>query len=287
MGQQPIIAKSQLISDLRALGLAEGQTVMLHASVKNIGWIVGGPDVVIEAVLEVVGEDGTLMMLTSWEDIPHGLASWPKDRQEAYLAECPAFDPARSRADHRHMSILAEYLRTRPHSYRSRHPYGYAAVGKRAEWITSEQPWQYREGKGSPLEKLCEASGYVVVLGAPLANVTLLHHSEHIAKVPNKRVDRYKMPILRDGRRTWVEFEEYDTSHGIVDWPDDYFETIIHEYLAAGNGRTGRVGAADAYQFGAASLNAFAIRWMEEHFNQARDTSSMGPEGTTDDGRRP
>ena len=260
---------------------------MLHASVKNIGWIVGGPDVVIEAILDILTKDGTLMMHTSWEDNPHGLATWRKDRQEAYLAECPAFDPARSRADHRQMSILAEYLRTWPNSYRSRHPYGYAAVGKRAEWITSEQPWQYREGKGSPLEKLCDASGYVVLLGSPIGNVTLLHHAEHIAKVPNKRIDRYKMPILKDGRRTWMEFEEYDTSHGIVDWPDDYFETIIREYLSAGNGRGGKVGAADAYQFEAASLNAFAVRWMEEHFNKTRGAPTLSVDPTLDDRRMP
>ena len=108
MSQQPFITKSKLISDLRALGLVAGQTVMLHASVKNIGWIVGGPDVVIEAILDILTRDGTLMMVASWEDSPYELSTWPKYRQEAYLAECPAFDPIRSRADRREMGILPE-----------------------------------------------------------------------------------------------------------------------------------------------------------------------------------
>jgi hypothetical protein len=66
-----------------------------------------------------------------------------------------------------------------------------------------------------------------------------------------------------------MDFEEYDTTKGIVDWPDDYFVTIAKEYLAAGNGRKGTVGAAESYLFDAASLVRFGIRWMEDHFAAA------------------
>ena len=63
-----------------------------------------------------------------------------------------------------------------------------------------------------------------------------------------------------------MEIEEYDTSRGIVDWPDDYFQTIALEYLASGQGRSGMVGAARSYLFEAASLVQFGVQWMEEHF---------------------
>ena len=106
----------------------------------------------------------------------------------------------------------------------------------------------------------------MVLLGSPIEKVTLLHHAEHLAKVPHKRIDRYKMPILQGGKRVWMEFEEYDTTRGIVEWADDYFGTIVQEYLAAGNGWTGKVGAADAYRFEAAALDAFGVAWMEKHF---------------------
>ena len=49
---------------------------MLHASVKAIGWIVGGPDVVIQALLDVLGEEGTLMMYVGWEDSPWDAAEF-------------------------------------------------------------------------------------------------------------------------------------------------------------------------------------------------------------------
>ena len=208
MSKQPIVTKTQLSRDLKKLGLSAGQVVMLHASVKRIGWVVGGPDVVLDAILEILTSSGTLMMLASWEDNPYELAHWPRERQEAYLQECPAFDPQRSRADRREMGILTEYLRTRPNACRSRHPFSYVAVGERAKWITDEHPWQYRDGPGSPLAKLCEAAGYALLLGSPTGNVTLLHHAEHLADVPNKRIDRYRMPILQDGRCVWMDFEE-------------------------------------------------------------------------------
>ena len=267
MAEQPIITRTHLIQDLRSLGLREGQTVMLHVSVKAIGWIVGGPGIVLESILEILTPTGTLMMLASWEDNPYDLSRWPEERRDHYLSDCPPFDPKTSRADHRSMSILAEYLRTWPGACRSRHPFSYVAVGQNADWITRNEPWQYRNGPGSPLAKLCEVDGTVLLLGAALSNVTLLHHAEHLADVPNKKVDHYRMPVLVDGQSVWMDFEEYDTTLGIVDWPDDYFATIATEYLATGHGHTGKVGSADAYLFEAAPLSTFGARWMEEHFN--------------------
>ena len=261
-----MITRSQLVRELRELGLTEGQTVMLHASVKNIGWVVGGPDVVLDAILEILTDSGTLMMFAIWEDQPYSLPEWSKERQQAYLDECPPFDPARSRADRKGLGILAEYLRTRPGSYRSRHPFSYVAVGERAKWITDEHPWRYNNGPGSPSAKLCEASGLVLLLGSPVRSITLLHYAEHLANVPNKRITQYRMPMLQNGQRVWMDFEEYDIYRGIVDWPDNYFETIVREYLAAGNGRTGTIGAAESYLLEAQSLTSFGVNWMEEHF---------------------
>ena len=267
MNNRPNVTRSHLIRNLKELGLSAGQVVMLHASVKNIGWVVGGPDVVLDAIVDVLTPSGTLLMVASWEDNPYELGKWPEDKQKAYLEECPAFDRQRSRADRKEMGILTEYLRTWPDAYRSRHPFSYVAVGERARWVTEKQPWQYRDGPGSPLAKLYEAGGHVLLLGSPIGNVTLLHHAEHLADVPNKNIDRYKMPILQDGQRVWMEFEEYDTTRGIVDWPEDYFETIVREFLAAGNGCSGKVGDSDSHLFDATALCDFGIRWMEEHVN--------------------
>lgn len=271
--EQPIITKSRLVEDLRKLGVTAGQTIMLHASVKAVGWIVGGPDVVIQALLDVLEPAGTLMMYISWEEEPsYLLAEWPEEWQQAYLKECPPFDPTTSRAN-RKWSILTEYLRTWPSAFRSNHPdASFAAVGKLARWITENHPLQYGYGPGSPLAKLCEVRGKVLLLGAPLNTITLLHYAEHMAKVPNKRIVRYKVPVLRDGQRVWVEIEEFDTSRGIVvdaeEDAEEYFERLAREYISSGKGCSGKVGAAQSYLFDAADLVKFAIKWLENTFGK-------------------
>lgn len=265
--QPPIVTRSKIADDLRALGVGPGQVVMLHASVRALGWVVGGPDVVIRALLDVLTPTGTLMMYVGWEDAPYELAEWPERRQRAYLEECPPFDPATSPAV-RKWSILTEYLRTWPGACRSQHPDGsFAAVGAQAEWITRDHPLQYGYGPGSPLAKLCQAGGQVLLLGAPFDTITLLHYAEHLAKVPNKRIVRYKMPVLRDDQRVWVELEEFDTSRGIVDWEgEDYFSVIAREFLSSGKGRSGKVGAAQSYLFEVVALVEFGVKRMERMF---------------------
>ncbi|ASQ90603.1 aminoglycoside 3-N-acetyltransferase [Prosthecochloris sp. GSB1] len=269
------VTKSQLVNEIRKLGLTEGQTVMLHASVKSIGPIVGGPQTILEAVLEIITSSGTLVMLVGWEDNPYNIFNasiqdnidqWPENKRLNFYETCPAFDPEHSRSDIRKMGILTEYLRTYPGSLRSRHPLGYAAVGKLAQHILKDQQWQYREGSGSPLEKLCDVGGKVFLLGAPTSTVTLIHYAENHAKIPNKKIVRYKMPILQDGEKVWKDFEEYDFINGIVPWPEDYFKSIVDEYIEKGNGVQGTVGMAQCHLFDAKDLNNFSVKWMERNF---------------------
>jgi len=163
----PIVTRSQIVSDLKGLGVRQGQVVMLHASVKAIGWVVGGPDIVIQALLDVLGPGGTLMMYVGWEEDPYLTFALKEGRGEAYVAECPPFDPRRSRAN-RKWSILTEYLRTWPGAYRSDHPEAsVVAVGAKAPWLTKDHPLHYPYGLGSPYAKLCELRGSVLLLGHP------------------------------------------------------------------------------------------------------------------------
>lgn len=262
-----IVSKSRLVEDFSALGVRSGQVVMMHASVRAVGWVVGGPDVILHALREVLGPEGTLMMYVGWEDNPYEMDSWPEASRRAYQEECPAFDPATSRAN-RKWSILTEYLRTTPDARRSGNPEkSMAAVGAKSEWLTANHPLDYGFGPGSPLEKLCQSGGEVLMLGTPFESLTLLHYAECLADVSDKRVVHYRMPILVDGRRRWVDVEEFDTCDGIRDWAGgDYFVAIAEAYLAARHGGTGLVGAARSYLFDAQELAAFGMHWMERAF---------------------
>lgn len=264
------VTHSQLVHEFRALGIQPGDTLMLHASVKAIGWVVGGPDVVLNALREVLTPEGTLMMGLGWQDDPYEIDNWEDEsKKQAYLAEMPPFDPLTSRAHTGDMSILAEYLRTTPGAVRSSKPYSFAAIGKHAAHITADQPHNYRDGAGSPLEKLYQLGGKVLMLGAPLDTVTLIHHAENLANIPNKRVVRYRFPILKNGERVWEWFEEFDTSNGIVDYDaddEDYFESITKAYIQAYAIPEMKVGNATTYLLHAETLVPFAVAWMEAHF---------------------
>jgi len=262
------VTRQGIAADLMALGVSSGDTVMLDASVHAIGWIVGGPDRVLEAVFDVVGEAGTLMMYVGWDGSPYDVTVGLPELPPALMAAWPAYDPGTSRAV-REWGVLGEYLRTWSGAHRSDHPdSSVVAVGRLAEELTRDHPLHYGMGPGSPLAKLCEAKGKVVLLGSPLANLTLLHHAEHLAQVPNKEVVRYWAPIVRDGTKLWIQIEEFSTE-GCLPWygPTDPFEAIVREYLQAGRGRVGRVGAAKCTLFDAAGLTAFAVEWIEERYS--------------------
>lgn len=261
------VVRSQLRDQLRDLGVAAGDTVMLHAALGRLGWILGGPDVALRALFDVLGPEGTVMMYTAWESTPYHLAREPEAVRALAEDEWPAFDPATSPADRRH-SILAEYLRTWPGAARSPHPEGgMTAVGARAAWLTAEHPLDFGYGPGTPLARLVEAGGKVLMMGAPLETITLLHHAEHLADLPDKRVVEYRIPVLREGQRVWVECREYDTGRPPVPWEGegDPFEIIAREALATGVGVAGPLGHGEGHLFDAAGLVETGVRWMEEN----------------------
>jgi aminoglycoside 3-N-acetyltransferase len=258
-----LVTHSQLVDELKALGVAGGQIVMVHASVKAIGTIMGGPNVIVEALLDTLTPAGTLMMYVGWEDIPDFIFTLAPVIQQTYYAEHPPFDPRIARAVRDH-GILAEIVRGWPGAQRSLNPEAsVSAIGARAEWVTRDHPLNYGYGVGSPLARLVEAGGQVLLLGAPLDTLTLLHYAENRARLREKRIIHYSCPILREGQRAWIEIEDYDTGEPHAAYT---FEGIAHEYLALGRGHQATIGNARSCLFDAADLSAFAIGWLEERF---------------------
>ena len=265
-----LVTRGQIAQQVKELGVTPGDTLMLHASVGAIGWIAGGPSEVLGGVLDAIGADGTLMMYVGWEGSPYDLLVGAPQVPPAILALWPPYDPATSRAMHA-WSILTEYLRTWPGAHRSQHPdSSFAAAGRFADELTRDHPLQYGMGEGSPLDKLCQHNGKVLLLGAPLSSLTLLHHAEHLADVPDKRIVRYMAPILSNGIKEWIGIEEFDTTE-CLPWRGsvDLFEAIARHHLQEGHGIVGRVGAATSYLFDASELNRFAVEWIEREFHEA------------------
>jgi aminoglycoside 3-N-acetyltransferase len=194
-------------------------------------------------------------------------------------AEIPVFDKRIARAARDH-GVLHETLRTWPGALRSAHPdAGVVALGRLAEWLVGEHPFQYGYGAGSPFERAVQAKTKVLMLGAPLDTITLLHYAEHRARMPDKRIVKYRRLMPGPHGAEWVEFEEFDTSGPVNPLlPGDVFERIARAYLASGGGVVGQVGAAPATLLDGQELVDFAVDWLERWFPEARDVGDAPPE---------
>lgn len=253
--------RSTLRADLETLGLSPGDAVLVHAALRNVGPIVGGPDSLIDALRDAVGPEGTILGYTDWQ-----LEDEDRDNP-ALHSDLPPFDPLRSRSV-RDNGAFPELLRTTPGARRSGNPgASMAALGGRAAWFTADHALNYGYGRQSPLGKLVEARGKTLLLGSPRDRMTLLHHAEHLADIPGKRVIHFRIPLLVDGKTVWRDVEEFDTSDPVVaGLADDYFADIVGDFLATGRGATGNVGAANCVLVEAAEIVPFAVAWLESRF---------------------
>jgi aminoglycoside 3-N-acetyltransferase len=170
---------------------------MVHASVRNVGPVTGGVNVIIQSLLDAIGPAGTLVAYVDFE---------PFYDEEDEETDIPVFDKRIARAARDH-GILHEAIRTWPGALRSDHPdAGVVAIGGRAEWIVADHPFQYGYGDGSPFDKVLQENGRVLMLGAPLDTITLLHYAEHHARIPDKRIRRYRRTMPGADGPEWVTF---------------------------------------------------------------------------------
>ncbi len=259
-------SRQELADAFRRLGVAAGDTVMLHASVRAVGAIAGGPDQIHLALKDALTASGTLLMYASCPEFADevGRGHLSADTERELLEKLPAFDAATARSQ-RENGALVELFRTFPGSIVNNHVARFVAWGRRAEHLVSSgQPWSFAFGRGSALERFVETGGRILLLGCDHDNVTFLHYAEHIVEIPGKRVARYKVPIEEDGRRVWRDMEEFDTSGqgAHPSWPDRFFAGIVDDYLARTGNRGGRVGDADAYLIDAGALLESALGAM-------------------------
>lgn len=261
------ITRASLAADLAKLGLAPGDSVMVHAAVSKVGRLLDGPDTIIAALRDTVGPEGTVLAYADWEARYEDLVDEDGRVPPEWREHIPPFDPQRSRAI-RDNGVLPEFLRTTPGALRSGNPgASLVALGAKEEWFTADHPLDYGYGEGSPLARLVAAGGKVLMLGAPLDTLTLLHHAEHLADIPGKRIRRIEVPFAAPDGTQWRMIEEFDTGDPIVEGlAEDYFAEIVTEFLASGQGQQGLVGAAPSVLVDAAALTAFGVNWLETRF---------------------
>ena len=264
-----------ITADLRRMGVADGDLLMVHASLRAIGPVDGGADGVLDALEAAVGVDGTLLMNLSARDDWGWVNDLPESERGELLDDAPPFDFLVTPADPE-VGVLAEVLRTRPRTKVSDHPEGrFGASGRLADLLVDDVPWDDYYGPRSPLERFVQGGGRVLRLGADLGTLTVLHFVEYLAPLPMKRrVRRHRVVTGREHPELRV-VECLDDCDGIVDYPDeDYFETILRDYLATGKPATGVVGGAASELIDANDVVEFGVGWMIEHLGGQPSTST-------------
>jgi aminoglycoside 3-N-acetyltransferase len=263
--QNNVLTGLSLRSDLRLMGLAPGHAVMVHAAVSKVGAVLGGPDTLIGALLDVIGPEGTLVAYTSWDGAYEDLLEDDGLMPLSWRDHVPGFDPLVSRAV-RMNGILPEFIRTTPGAKRSGNPgASVAAIGQLSDWITADHPLDYGYGKHSPLARLVEAGGRVMMIGAPWDTMTLIHHADHLARIEGKLVRRYEVPFASERGTVWRFIEEFETGDPIVPgFPENYIEQVVTAYVRERGGIQGTVGGAAMLLVDAKPILAFAIEWLEQ-----------------------
>jgi aminoglycoside 3-N-acetyltransferase len=251
---------TSLSADLRTLGLAAGDTVLVHSSISSVGFVAGHVQAVVQALLNVLGQDGTLVVPTHtpfnsdpehWRNPPVPASWWPTIK-----SRFPGYDVKRTPS--RHMGILPETVRTWPGAHRSDHPQvSFAALGAGAETVTGAHPLGDDLGDGSPLGAIYRANGKVLLIGCGHERNTSLHLAE--CRQPHPPMTENGAAI-RDGDEgsRWVTW-----TAPVADTSD--FGRLGAEFEATGAVTIGAFGSADARLMSQPGLVDFATAWIAAH----------------------
>jgi len=198
-----VVSKNVLVRQLVDLGVAPGDVLLVHTAFSKVRPVAGGPLGLIAALRDALGADGTLMMPSMSGDDDH------------------PFDPRTSPC--REMGVVAEGFWRCPDVLRSDSPHAFAAIGPRAEQITSPHPIDPPHGLDSPVGRAYELAGQVLLLGVGHEANTTVHLAENLAGVRYRR-ETY-VTILKDGRPVRFDYKEIDhccQNFALVDrWLDD------------------------------------------------------------------
>ncbi len=195
-----MVTRKDIVDGLRELGLAAGDTVVVHSSLSSFGEVEGGAETVVDALLEVLGPQGTLVVPT-------------------FNFEPGVFDAEETPSI---VGKITEAVRRRPEAIRSLHPtHSVAAIGPLAEAITEGHEKVDAFGRGSALFKALQAKAKILQLGVTHTTNSMIHVAEEIIGVPY--LDRQRQVGVKTPRgkvvRKWIRRPGCSRGFDAVDEP--------------------------------------------------------------------
>jgi len=219
------VSRADIASGLRDLGIDRGDVVFVHSSLSTFGYVEGGADTVIDALLDVLGPDGTLAMPTF---------TWGEFHDKIGIV----FDVANTPCE---TGRIPETFRKRPGVIRSGHIcHSVAACGPHAEEILGDGVSSF--GKGSPFDALYRLNAWNLLLGVGFSSCTALHSAEERVQVPYRayRDFRRSKIVWPDGKVEPSRAVEYLRQDGSANDFDKMYDVLER----AGVLRVRRIGEA-------------------------------------------
>ncbi len=251
---------------LAGLGIKRGEVILVHSSLSSIGWVCGGPQAVVTALLDSVGGGGTLVMPAhsgDWTD-PSGWSNppVPEDWVQTIRDNMPAFDKHITQT--RGMGRIAEAFRSFPGTMRSDNPVvSFCANGRHAGHITGYHPIDDHFGIKTPLGKMYGLGARVLLLGVGYDSCTAFHLAETM--VGNAPLgEKSGSAVMDGGKRKWVEFR-------VIEYESDDFPALGEAFERKNKVMKGKVGNADCTLLDMKESVDFAVGWLGEN----RDYRSM------------
>ena len=259
--KKKVVIKEEIVKALKEAGLKEGMNVIVHTSLGSLGYVSGGAKTVIDALIETVGDKGTIMMPTqSWKNLdPDTGVHYEIDEKDYQLIRdtWPAYDKDLTPTNT--MGAVAEMFRQYKGAMRSNHPArSLTALGQNAEYLISRHDLSDIFGETSPLARLYELGGYVLLIGVGYDKNTSLHLCDERASYPSKHYVTEHSAIMEDGKRVW---KAYDTLY--VDGEDfkDIGEAFESEYTV----NKVKLNDATIRLMSQRELVDFGVKWIEKN----------------------
>ena len=213
------ITKDNLIHQFSQLGIKNGDTLLVHASLSSLGYVVGGAEALYLALREVIGKKGTIVVPSQTVEISDP-ASWqyppvPEEWHDVIRDAMPVYskDLSYSKA----MGAFSQFIGILPNSVRSNHPiYSFTAIGEKANEIIGHDSIDFPFGDESPLGRLYSIGAKVLMIGTDFETNTSLHLAENRL---NREVIHERSKILTEDGEKWISFKNIE-----LDIYDDYLE---------------------------------------------------------------
>jgi aminoglycoside N3'-acetyltransferase len=212
------VSRAEVADHLRELGVEGGGVLLVHTSFRAVRPVQGGPVGLIEALRDTLGPDGTLVM-----------PSWSGDDDDPFDPLTTPTPPS--------LGVVAETFWRLPGVLRSHHFHAFAAAGPKAARVTSDPLPLPPHIPESPVGRVHDLDGQVLLLGVGHDADTTLHLAELLAGVPY-RVPSY-CTVLQDGRPVRIDYGENDHCCERFAFADEWLR-------ARGLQAEGRVGHAHA-----------------------------------------